>query len=789
MSSASLRLEIELIREIYVSANSLGLLSVSNDQVLADADASIARSGRLPLGNTSALVDQYRGFGGNRVELLRRLLAGLQTKIEAADASEGASAARLLHHVVPRPLWPRLGFKLPDDEDSESEWQELARSGLSDGHVHSGGSTSPIGSLDLAFIGLSRMSKLPGVPIVPVSAFDASGRSYDLVVLTQALGFAAAALRVPDDERDLVWQQYGDSAGLDALSKVFWSEVRDELVAGRNSDKAQRGMAGLGVVGFTPSFDSFLNALLGRGSSHDPSVRLLEGALIATLMANFSMTSRVGSNLSAFVGGFATQSDFRWQFYANSGLSAKTGESIRVRKSLSEAAAERLNRIELRKTIHPSGPDQSMYHQLRDDLWSHFQGAQVYLEGAERKLAFQMPVGLLRHRLPKHVEKFDDSQLRYRYPLLAYLSVLQGVGMVLKEEPTLAQALGSIDVAGMESATPNWVFSLAFQYFEKLRVAEHLPTLDLSIHAGEDFVSPLNGLRAVAEAAGQTPRPVRIGHALALDAGHVSQRELPSEFKAYGLVEDIIWAAESVMAHFPDRWEEHEPTVKALVLNAASQVFGIRASFSDLRAWYRLRSDANYVAGLGIGPLQSPALYPTVFGSPVSDDSIDVHRSSVTEALVLADLFQVAFYCEIDGREERVSVDTLASVRDGRLAALLRDLYLLLYPAVFAVLRDSGTVIECCPSSNLSIGAYGDFSELPIARFMEEGLICTLNTDDPGVFGVTVHDEFRNIRAASLVDHDQSMQLAAHGNAFTARTAMVGTGGDYSRFVDVLANM
>ena len=52
-----------------------------------------------------------------------------------------------------------------------------------------------------------------------------------------------------------------------------------------------------------------------------------------------------------------------------------------------------------------------------------------------------------------------------------------------------------------------------------------------------------------------------------------------------------------------------------------------------------------------------------------------------------------------------------------------------------------GTVIECCPTSNLLIGGVPDPAHHPLHRFLAAGVDVVLCSDDPGTFGITLASE------------------------------------------------
>jgi len=65
---------------------------------------------------------------------------------------------------------------------------------------------------------------------------------------------------------------------------------------------------------------------------------------------------------------------------------------------------------------------------------------------------------------------------------------------------------------------------------------------------------------------------------------------------------------------------------------------------------------------------------------------------------------------------------------------------------VTALVRDRGVTLEMCPTSNWLTKGVGSVAKHPAGRLLREGLSVTLNTDDPGMMGIDLTNEFRVAR-------------------------------------------
>ena len=63
-------------------------------------------------------------------------------------------------------------------------------------------------------------------------------------------------------------------------------------------------------------------------------------------------------------------------------------------------------------------------------------------------------------------------------------------------------------------------------------------------------------------------------------------------------------------------------------------------------------------------------------------------------------------------------------------------------PELVAELAVRGTVLECCPTSNVVLGIYRSYEEHPLPQLHEAGIRVTLGSDDPPYFGASVAGEY-----------------------------------------------
>ncbi|MFI7022003.1 adenosine deaminase [Micromonospora sp. NPDC049900] len=87
-------------------------------------------------------------------------------------------------------------------------------------------------------------------------------------------------------------------------------------------------------------------------------------------------------------------------------------------------------------------------------------------------------------------------------------------------------------------------------------------------------------------------------------------------------------------------------------------------------------------------------------------------------------------------------------------------------PELLAHLAERQIAMEVCPTSNVRTRAVATIEEHPLPALVEAGLLVTINSDDPPMFGTTLDDEYAV--AARLLDAGPEQVAALARNAVTA---------------------
>ncbi|WP_435058686.1 adenosine deaminase [Streptomyces sp. bgisy060] len=87
-------------------------------------------------------------------------------------------------------------------------------------------------------------------------------------------------------------------------------------------------------------------------------------------------------------------------------------------------------------------------------------------------------------------------------------------------------------------------------------------------------------------------------------------------------------------------------------------------------------------------------------------------------------------------------------------------------PALLAHLAEHRIALEVCPTSNIATRAVATLDEHPIRQMVEAGVLVTVNSDDPPMFGTDLNNEYAV--AARLLDLDERGTAALAKNAVEA---------------------
>ena len=435
------------------------------------------------------------------------------------------------------------------------------------------------------------------------------------------------------------------------------------------------------------------------------------GLVAALCLINSFLRSSPGEGLPSFVDRFDQMGLLR-----DAAIADDRAESVAAATDFI-MAEDRVVGAEFRKSIFASR--KSTYADLETkiaiSLADHLKGFSTSdaVARCDRRLA--MPVTFLRSesQVPSDV---DPSLLHDLAPLWRLTSAIEKTS----QQPEIGRFINAVDVVGNEFSTPNWVF------VPLLDALGQTPNrLTRSCHAGESFVTRVQGLRSIGELLLPNPVVERIGHALALDelVSDFIIGRYPSQYFVRDAIEDMCWLIASGIATDAAR------EFLSMLLGAANITSCGLDVENFIRAWQARRSLDGYAQfELSKGLADPPAR------------SID---SSISR---LADGDHLAFLL-LTHHSRRFPFNALDGPLVGALAdeyrGLEKDLCEEISAEIQTAIKESNVTIEACPTSNLRLAGLPKATYLPIAKWLNNQMRVSLNSDDPLIFGTSIVAEER----------------------------------------------
>lgn len=344
----------------------------------------------------------------------------------------------------------------------------------------------------------------------------------------------------------------------------------------------------------------------------------------------------------------------------------------------------------------------------------------------------------------------------------------QALGYALQHYPRFSGLVRGIDAANIEIGCRPETFAVEFRYLRDIRplqkrsgfgILPAQPHIQVTYHAGEDFLDVADGLRAIDEAVRflHLDRGDRLGHALALGvdpAIHYKYKQCRSVLCKQDLLDNLVW------------------------LLFRAQELDVSVS-PKLRFMLKTQAE-RYLSEIYESVMNStPSLYEYYCSMQLRGDAPELYSDKECN-LLLQDVAHNAYWKdEGDNLETYRNADTISrlyqryhfntEVREkGRQIQEfpVSDEYIELIRHVQDKLAEElagkGIMIECNPTSNYLIGTFRRYDMHPIFRFNNMGLVrndgscepsaqlsVSINTDDSGIFDTSLENEYAVI-AASL---------------------------------------
>ncbi len=108
---------------------------------------------------------------------------------------------------------------------------------------------------------------------------------------------------------------------------------------------------------------------------------------------------------------------------------------------------------------------------------------------------------------------------------------------------------------------------------------------------------------------------------------------------------------------------------------------------------------------------------------------------------------------EWDGPERiRDAIKLLHPTRLGHGVRSIED------PALVELIKELDIILEACPTSNVATKIYKNYQDHPVKKLFDQGVLITVNSDDPPFFNASIAGEYEVMRTLGLSD-DQLKSL------------------------------
>jgi adenosine deaminase len=102
------------------------------------------------------------------------------------------------------------------------------------------------------------------------------------------------------------------------------------------------------------------------------------------------------------------------------------------------------------------------------------------------------------------------------------------------------------------------------------------------------------------------------------------------------------------------------------------------------------------------------------------------------------------------------AIELLGAQRIGHGVTCVQD------PKLMTLLRDKKICLEMCPTSNFLTRAVPSLEQHPLPQILRAGIPVSINTDDPGIFGVSLPNEIMNCKTKMGLSQEEIDQCMEH---------------------------
>jgi len=351
--------------------------------------------------------------------------------------------------------------------------------------------------------------------------------------------------------------------------------------------------------------------------------------------------------------------------------------------------------------------------------------------------------------------------------------LLEGIGA--EEHFKLLNRLKGIDSCSNEIVARPEVFSQFYRAMKRDTIIHEITNynelaIGYTYHVGEDFLCPIDGLRACDEAIEflELSSGDRIGHGTVLGIDlrdWYSKKNFEIYLSKQALLDNLVWVLDIVEMYNLSATSEFKATCKNIALSLFNDIYSHTIDnsidFIEYRCAMRLRGDNPRIyENLSIRELDYSSysdLYDWYSTDKRSSElfPLDIYRQNERIKRIL-NSYHYNKTAKIEGEKSTVFeikkdwIDILNSVQK-----IMRKKY-----------SDSGIIVETNPTSNVLISNFNDYGLHPIFNMNNRSLsgdnvkdlLVSINTDDQGVFDTSMLNQYNLIYEALLYSENYGVK-------------------------------
>ncbi|KTC85208.1 adenosine deaminase [Legionella brunensis] len=150
---------------------------------------------------------------------------------------------------------------------------------------------------------------------------------------------------------------------------------------------------------------------------------------------------------------------------------------------------------------------------------------------------------------------------------------------------------------------------------------------------------------------------------------------------------------------------------------------------------------------------------PAIVGFGLGGDEIKFPPKLFSEAFKIA--AEGGLSCTVHAGEFAPASGMLEAIQHLPIKRIGHGVQAIHSPETLALLKDKNIALEICPSSNIALGLFQDFSHHPLPQLVNAGLIISLGSDDPPFYRTNLAKEYQRVQTFYQYSDEQMKEFTA----------------------------